>query len=170
MASQAHTLDGADESPDCLTGNLGWLLAQAEHAYASELAVALAPLGVGSRGFCVLSTAMRGAFTQKQLADIIGLDKTTMVVTLDQLEQAGLARRTPSSTDRRARVVVITKAGERKVAEGQRIIDAVQSDVLGSLPAREREALVDGLIRLVTGRLADPPVCDPPLRRREARA
>ncbi len=44
------------------------------------------------RGHCVLSTARTGAYTQKELADRIGLDKTTMVVTLDALEAAGLAR------------------------------------------------------------------------------
>ena len=63
---------------------------------------------------------MRGEYTQTELARIVGLDKTTMVVTLDELEAAGLAERRPSATDRRARVVAVTKAGERKVRQADR--------------------------------------------------
>ena len=122
----------------CLTTNLGWLLGQANHAFGCEVSAALAPLDLGSRGYCVLQTALGGEFTQTQLAAMIGLDKTTMVVTLDELERQGLAARTPSATDRRARVIKVTKAGEQKVAEGQRIVDSVQQDVLAALPAGQR--------------------------------
>ena len=62
--------------------------------------------------------ARTGEYTQKELAERIGLDKTTMVVTVDELEEKGLAERRPSSTDRRARVISVTKAGERTVARG----------------------------------------------------
>ena len=119
-----------DECPDCLAGNLSWLLTQAHFNLVSEIAAAFEPLGVSNRGYHVLATAEAGEFTQKELAEKIGLDKTTMVVTVDELERAGLAERTPSSTDRRARVISVTKAGERKVRQGQKIIDRIQSDVL----------------------------------------
>ncbi len=102
-----------------LAANLGWLLAQASHALKTEL------------------------------ARVVGLDKTTMVVMLDELEAAGLAERRPSATDRRARVVAVTKAGERKVRQAEEIAARIQADVLDSLPARERRALVEGLARLV---------------------
>jgi DNA-binding MarR family transcriptional regulator len=67
-------------------------------------------------------------------------------------------------------MITVTEAGREKVAAGQAIIEAVQDDVLGALPARERKAFVDGLTRLVTGRLAAAPECHPPIRRREVRA
>ena len=118
----------------CLSGNLGWLLSQAHYALASELVAAFEPLGVSSRGYKVLAAATDGERTQKELADLVGLDKTTMVVTVDELEAAGLAERRPSKTDRRARVITVTKAGERKVAEGRKVVDRVQADVLAALP------------------------------------
>ena len=59
---------------------------------------------------------------------------------------------------------------EQKVAEGQRIVDSVQQDVLAALPAGQREALLHALTRLVSDRLATAPQCHPPLRRREPRA
>jgi DNA-binding MarR family transcriptional regulator len=151
--------EAAEPAGNCLMGNLG-----------CEVAGALAPLGLGQRGFCVLSAAMDAELTQTELAGMIGLDKTTMVVTVDELERKGFAERIPSPTDRRARVIKVTDAGRAKVAEGQDIVLRVQNEVLDSLPLSERAAFVAALMKLVSGRLAHVAPCTPPLRRREQRA
>lgn len=134
----------------CLTTNLGWLLDQAGAVLSRELAAALEPLGLGSRGYCVLSAALEEDHTQIELAKLIGLDKTTMVVTIDQLEAAGLAERRPSLTDRRVRVIAVTKAGRRKVAQARTIVEQVQADVLDRLPEDERVATMNGLNRIIS--------------------
>ncbi|HYZ81849.1 MAG TPA: MarR family winged helix-turn-helix transcriptional regulator [Solirubrobacteraceae bacterium] len=174
MATEVQTVrdtaDTAATGGNCLMGNLGWMLDQANHALGCEVASALAPLDLGQRGFCVLSAALDTDLTQTELAGMTGLDKTTMVVTVDDLERKGLAERVPSPTDRRARVIKVTDAGREKVAEGQRIIVNVQDGVLEALPPSERETFVGALMKLVGGRLATAPACSPPLRRREQRA
>jgi MarR family transcriptional regulator, transcriptional regulator for hemolysin len=170
MATRVESAREARERPDCLAGNLNWLLAQAHFALASELAAAFAPFGVSSRGYHVLAAALTGDRTQTELAELVGLDKTTMVVTIDELEEAGLAERRPSSKDRRARVIAVTNAGKRKVAEGRKLVERVQSDVLATLPARERTVFLDALANLVEHRLSEQVECSPPLRRREPRA
>jgi DNA-binding MarR family transcriptional regulator len=157
------------ESPEALSGNLAWLLSRASYALATELTAGLAELGLSPRAHCVLSTAMTGELTQTELAQAVGLDKTTMVVTIDELEAAGLAKRTASSRDRRARVIAVTKAGERKVAEGEEIVARIQANVLEALPVRQRDAFVAALNRLVCERLAEPVECHPPVRRRVPR-
>ena len=167
MTVEVHEPRALADCSQCLATNLGWLLSQVDHAYACEIASALEPLGLGSRGYCVLAAALGGEFTQSQLAGVIGLDKTTMVVTVDELERRGLAERKLSPTDRRARVIAVTKDGRKVVAEAERIIDSVQAEVLGALPARERSAFVDSLARLATGRLAQSVDCRVPIRRRE---
>jgi MarR family transcriptional regulator, transcriptional regulator for hemolysin len=166
---KAEQLKVADDCPECLAGNLGWLLTQAHFNLVGEVGAALEPLGVSNRGYHVLATARTGEYTQKELAERIGLDKTTMVVTVDELEEKGLAERTPSSTDRRARVISVTDAGVRTVAQGQKIIDRLQNDVLESLPAKERQVFLEALGSLVKDRLAQPAPDAPPLRRREPR-
>jgi MarR family transcriptional regulator for hemolysin len=166
-APKAAGADSLAECPDCLSENLGWLLSQAHFNLVSEIAAAFEPLGVSNRGYHVLATARGGEYTQKELAEQIGLDKTTMVVTVDELEKAGLAERRPSSTDRRARVISVTKNGERKVRQGQEIVDRIQNDVLTSLPSRERKVFLESLGALVKDRLSEPAECSPPLRRRE---
>ena len=158
-----------EECPECLRGNLNWLLTQAHYSLATELTAALEPLGVTPRGHAVLAAAMTGAHTQKQLAELVGLDKTTMVVTLDELEEAGLARRVPAPSDRRARVVEVTKDGARKVVEAEKVAMRVQADVLASLRETRGEQLLEGLCELVRQRLGEPAVCKG-VRRREPRA
>src|SRR6266536_3180806 len=151
-------------SPD-----LCWLLSRASYTLTTELTAGLESIGVSPRAHCVLTAAMTGDHTQTELAQMVGLDKTTMVVTLDELEAAGLAKRLPSSEDRRARVIAVTKAGERKVAEAEKIVDRVHADVLRALPAGERKAFVDALTRLVSDRLSTPVECAHPVRRRAPR-
>lgn len=159
----------ADVCPACLSDNLVWLLKQAHYALASELGTAFEPLGITPRGHAVLAAAMTGTLTQKELGEMVGLDKTTMVVTLDELEAAGLARRVSAPQDRRARVVEVTKAGAHKVGEADRVAERVQSDVLRSLGADSGAALLDGLCELVRNRLAESVACKG-VRRREPRS
>jgi DNA-binding MarR family transcriptional regulator len=93
-----------------------------------------------------------------------------MVVTVDELERAGLAERHPAPDDRRARIIAVTPAGKRKVAEADGVKERVQAEVLGELSDREAAALIHGLAKLVKGRLAEPVECNPRLRRRVPRA
>jgi MarR family transcriptional regulator, transcriptional regulator for hemolysin len=169
MGVAVEITEEATESARCFSRDLGWLLKQASHALTTEMVAALAPLKVSPRGFHVLAAALTGEHTQTELAQLVGLDKTTMVVTIDELEMAGLAKRLPSAKDRRARVIAVTTAGERKVVEGNEILARVQEEVLATLPAEEREGLLDALSRLVSDRLSAPVECHPPVRRREPR-
>jgi DNA-binding MarR family transcriptional regulator len=157
------------DAPQPLAANLAWLLSQASYALATQLTAALQDLGISPRAHCVLSTALTGELTQTELAHAVGLDKTTMVVTIDELEAAGLAERRPSKTDRRARVIAVTKAGARRVAQATDVVERVQAEALASLPPREREAFIESLASLVSGGLSMPVDCCG-VRRREPRA
>ena len=150
-------------------GDLCWLLSRASHALTTELTAALEGLGISPRAHRVLGAAMSGEHTQIELARIVGLDKTTMVVTLDELQGAGLAERRPSPTDRRARVIAVTDAGERKVREAEAIAHRVRDEVLAVLPREDREPFLDALRLLAADRLSEPTACAQPVRRRQPR-
>jgi MarR family transcriptional regulator, transcriptional regulator for hemolysin len=147
-----------------MADDLALLLSRAAHGLHAELTAGLTELGISPRAHCVLSKAIEGELTQSQLAGLCSLDKTTMVVTIDELEKAGLAERRLSSTDRRARIIWVTPAGEQLVERGREVVARIYDDVLGALPEDEREAFL-GALDLVAGRLADPPRCEPPVRR-----
>ncbi len=152
--------------PAALASDLCWLLSRVSHALMTEQTAALEDSGISPREHAVLATAMCGEQTQTDLARVIGLDKTTMVVTVDELEAAGLAERCPAPGDRRARVIKVTAAGKRKVRQAEAVLDRVRQDVLESLPPEERDVFLRALGRLACGRLSAPVQCSQPVRRR----
>jgi MarR family transcriptional regulator, transcriptional regulator for hemolysin len=160
----------AEGAAEPVRADLCWLLSRASYIMTTKLTAALQDLGVSPRAHCVLSAAMSGNHTQTELARMVGLDKTTMVVTLDELEAAGLAERKASATDRRARVIGVTKAGERKVREAQEIAERIRENVLAVLPAEDREVFLGSLNRLVSDSLSEPSPCAQPVRRRAPRS
>ena len=89
--------------------DLCWLLSRASYVLTTELTAALQELGISPRAHCVMSAALSGEHTQTELARMVGLDKTTMVVTLDELESAGLAERI------RAKVLEVLPPADREV-------------------------------------------------------
>lgn len=141
--------------PD-LTG----MLKHAGHVLETQLTAALAEIGMTPRMQCVLGHALAEERTQIQIAELAYLDKTTMVVTVDALEEAGLAERKPSATDRRARIIAVTPAGAKLAAEGQRIVDRVHAQVLSAVPDKGGPTFASALAALVTGRLATPAETD----------
>jgi MarR family transcriptional regulator, transcriptional regulator for hemolysin len=146
--------------------DLAFLLAHASHVLSTELTAELASLGITPRSNCVLSAALTGEKTQIQLADMCQLDKTTMVVTIDELEKAGLVERQTSPVDRRARVIAVTDLGRKVHAAAQDVVAKVYEDVLSTLPEGERAAFMSGLTRLVENRLSTPVACQRAPRRR----
>ncbi len=153
------------QAPTPLASDLCWLLARTSHALTTELTAALEVLGISPRAHAVLTTALTGELTQSEIARLVGLDKTTMVVTVDELEAAGLAERRPSSTDRRARVIAVTELGVQTVRQADDVLDRVRDDVLSVLAPEEREIFLSALSRLACGRLSAPVQCTQPVRR-----
>jgi len=152
-----------------LSDNLCWLLSRASWTLTTELTAAMEDLGLSPRAHSVLAAAVTGEHTQTELAQMVGLDKTTMVVTMDELEADGLAERRPSVSDRRARVIAVTKAGRRKLREAEVIGERIRCDVLAALPEEDRTVFMGALTTLATGRLSEPVQCSHPVRRRAPR-
>ena len=121
--------------------DLSFLLDHTSHVLRTRMSVALAEIGMTPRMHCVLVKALEQERTQAQIAEIADLDKTTMVVTVDALEEAGLAERRPSPTDRRARIIVATPEGAALAKKSQAIVDRVHREAIDSLPESARAVL-----------------------------
>ncbi|MFD0259429.1 MarR family winged helix-turn-helix transcriptional regulator [Kitasatospora indigofera] len=150
--------------------DLSFLLDHTSHVLRTRMSAALAEIGLTARMHCVLVHALEEERTQIQLAEIGGMDKTTMVVTVDALEEAGLAERRPSVKDRRARIIAVTEEGARVAGQSQSIVDAVHREALAELPESEREIFLRVLNRLVGGPLATPAENPQPVRRARQRS
>jgi len=109
---------------------------------AAELPV-LAGHGISMWGYIVLNALEDGpARTQAALAQAIGADKTRIIATFDELQQAGLITREPDPDDRRVRLLSITPAGRQVQAAAQAAIQANENRVLARLPLSDREAFL----------------------------
>src|SRR4051812_18320709 len=126
-------------------GQLFFRLWRASHVRA---ATALGSVGLTPASFGLLNVigAREGAI-QQELGATMGIDRTTMVSLIDQLEDAGLAKRRPSARDRRAREIAITPKGRRLLQRARRMIYQVEDEVLAGLTAEQRGELLTLLHR-----------------------
>jgi DNA-binding MarR family transcriptional regulator len=85
--------------------------------------------------------ARKGA-KQHEIGSAMGIDPSTMVALIDDLESKRLAERRPHPTDRRARQVVITAKGRRLLERGRRMAVEVEDEVLRGLKKGERKELL----------------------------
>jgi DNA-binding MarR family transcriptional regulator len=86
--------------------------------------------------------------TQAALADAIGADKSRIIGTLDELQDAGLIERTPDPDDRRVRLLSITAKGRRVRRSVRKAIHAREDQLLTKLKSSDREVFLRVLQQL----------------------
>jgi DNA-binding MarR family transcriptional regulator len=121
-------------------GQLFFRLWRVSHVRTAE---ALEPVGLTPALFALLNLlgVSEGA-SQQEIGSEMGVDPSTMVSLIDQLEGAGLAKRRPHPTDRRARAVALTPKGRRALERARGLATQVQDDVLRGLTGDERRQLM----------------------------
>jgi DNA-binding MarR family transcriptional regulator len=156
MTSLAPTRSAGAAPAKGAVPDLSFLLDHTSYVLRTRMTAALAEIGMTPRMHCVLIKALEAERTQAQLAELGDMDKTTMVVTVDALEKAGLAERRLSPTDRRARIIAGTPKGAAMAKKSQAIVDRVHRAAIDSLPEPARSILVGALSSLAAGHLAMP--------------
>ncbi len=143
---------GSERPPEALARYTGFLMNWVAQRMRERFARALdAELGLHPREFGVLAVVQKEpGITQQAIGDAAGVDPSTMVSTLDRLEERGFAERRPHPSDRRKRAVYLTTSGEQATRQGQRIGKEVGRELLGKLSAEERKQL-NSLLRKVAG-------------------
>jgi MarR family transcriptional regulator, lower aerobic nicotinate degradation pathway regulator len=143
MTTTATTDAAAGE----FAGQLFFRLWRVTHTRTAE---ALGSLGLTTALFALLNVlGTREGAIQQELGAAMGVDPSTMVSLIDQLEAAGLAKRRPRPTDRRAREVVITPKGRRALEQARKLAMQVEDDVLRGLSPAERRRMLALLRRAV---------------------
>jgi DNA-binding MarR family transcriptional regulator len=142
------TSPSADTEVAEFAGQLFFRLWRVSHERTAE---ALETVGLTPPLFALLNVlgAREGAI-QQEIGQAMGIDPSTMVSLIDQLERAGLAKRRTHPKDRRAREVAITPKGRRTLEQARVLATRVEDDVLRGLSATQRRQLLTLLRRALT--------------------
>ncbi|HWE91170.1 MAG TPA: MarR family transcriptional regulator [Pseudonocardiaceae bacterium] len=110
---------------------------------------ALAPLGLRGKHLHVLTLVRDHRLSQQELAELVGMDRTSMVALIDDLERLGLATRQRSETDRRRYLIVPTPAAEDTLRECAELLDRAEARLFGELTTSEYLLLREIVKRLL---------------------
>jgi DNA-binding MarR family transcriptional regulator len=129
-------------------GQLFFRLWRASH---ERTAMALEAVGLTPALFGVLNfLGVRKGAIQQEIGAAMGIDPSTMVSLIDELERKGLAKRRPHPSDRRAREVSITRKGRRLLERCRKMAHEVEDEVLRGLTVAERRELLKLLRRALS--------------------
>ena len=130
----------------------GYLLARLGESARRHFRKALEDAGgLHPRQFGVMTVvAAQPGMTQHQLHEKTGIDPSSMVAVIDELERIGLAERRAHPADRRARTIYLTEAGLEKLERAKRIAAELQRELFEPLSAEERRTL-HALLRKLAG-------------------
>jgi DNA-binding MarR family transcriptional regulator len=143
-------LQGPPPLHAALVKHTGFLISRMGMIAQRQFSARIATVGLNPRMWGTLNVLdAEGEITQHQLGRSVGIDPSSMVSTIDELEQQGLVERRPHPTDRRAYAIHITTRGREVLAEARKLAAGAQDELLGPLNASERELLHALLLRLV---------------------
>lgn len=121
-----------------MNASLGYLLKHVQLRFTELSTAALAPSGINGREAAVLR-AVDQAYpaAQGEIARQMGVDRTTMVALIDDLEERGLVQRRQDPDDRRRNVVELTSAGRRVYRQAATAAEEAEREFLRPLTAEE---------------------------------
>jgi MarR family transcriptional regulator, lower aerobic nicotinate degradation pathway regulator len=135
--------------PEILSARTSYLLGRAASRVQAMGERDLEPLGITPREYSVLAVlAERSPLSQTQVAEILGLDRTTILKLGASLEGKRLVLRERDANDARAYAVALTRAGDELRAEAFELLLACEARFLAPLNRKEREQLHDLLARV----------------------
>jgi DNA-binding MarR family transcriptional regulator len=119
---------------EALGSRLGYLLKHAQQRLVRAAEPVTAQFGVDGRQLAVLTVlAADYPLSQHEAAERLGVDRTTMVALVDDLEGKGLVERHRSLQDRRKNIVQLTEAGERCLDGAGQARDEIEREFLAPL-------------------------------------
>jgi DNA-binding MarR family transcriptional regulator len=97
----------------------------------------------------MMALSQKDNITQREFADRIDTDTTTVMVLCDSLEKRGWLMRMPDATDRRVNRIVLTDNGKRVFSQALLIVQKLYNDyALNNISNDELKAAIPALEKL----------------------
>lgn len=131
-------------------GEIGRLITRLARIWRRESDQALSDHGLSYATAIPLLVLSRQGENVRQgvLADELGIEGPSLVRLIDLLQAEGLVERREDPTDRRAKTLHLTKAGEAKVEETNRVLRRVRASLLKDIGADELAITFETLQRI----------------------
>jgi DNA-binding MarR family transcriptional regulator len=133
---------------DRIETQMGYMLIKLGSAASALLEQTLLPLGLRGRHVRVLELIHGETQSQQDLCRLTGMDRTTMVSVIDELERLSYAHRERNVTDRRKHVVTLTDQGAAAFGDALIRMAKAQEEFLAPLSGEERDQLRGLMTRL----------------------
>jgi MarR family transcriptional regulator for hemolysin len=137
-------------SQSTIHAEIGLLIARLGRAWRREADQALADHGLSQATAVPLVVLARSGKSVRQgvLAEEMGIEGPSLVRLIDLLQAEGLVERREDPTDRRAKTLHLTEAGEAKVEETNRVLRRVRASLLRDIEPDDLAATFDALQRI----------------------
>ena len=135
--------------PPSLAGRPGALLTIAARTGQELARRRLTPLGLTVQMCGVMNLLAEGPISQQGLGEQLGIDRTTVVELIDDLEKQGVVERLRNPADRRSYALHLTTRGRSVQKRAARAFDAAAEEVFSPLQAAEQKALAGMLKRII---------------------
>ncbi|WP_189969707.1 MarR family winged helix-turn-helix transcriptional regulator [Streptomyces violascens] len=130
---------------------LGLLMYRAHQLARARANQAAQPTGIELQHAGVLTTIQSGQIrSQRELGAALGIDKSTLVRIVDDLEHRNLLKRRRAPHDRRAYEIVITEEGEQRLHEASELFRGAMRELLEVFDAAQQHQLHQLLTLFVT--------------------
>ena len=139
------------EIPRIVLERMAFLLVKNAFKLRDMTEEALRPHGLVGRHWGILTTLKeKGSLAQHDLGRCIHMDRSTMVMVIDDLEKAGLVERRSNPQDRRAHSIHVTEKGKNLLPELNRLGLSAEKKFLSALSPKEQKDLTQILQKLLS--------------------
>jgi DNA-binding MarR family transcriptional regulator len=142
-----------NDLPPAVAERIGFLTGRLHRAVQQmlrETGTFTEPLGGKHLGFMSVIID-EGPLSQQALGRRLGVDRTTVVTVVDELERAGFVERRRNPDDRRAYALEASKTGREWQAKARKIVLDAERELLAPLSTSERKELISLMQRVLLG-------------------
>ncbi|MEM1431667.1 MAG: MarR family winged helix-turn-helix transcriptional regulator [Pseudomonadota bacterium] len=145
-------MDLAERTAEVRRTSVGWMIQRLARRLDDEMSRRLSAHGLSIQSFAVLMTVLeRGPLTQTEIGQHFGMPAYAISRALDALSEAGVVKRQPHPTSRRAHSVEATARAEALAPILHGIVAEVNAALMAGLPPEDRAALC----RILSGLVGD---------------
>lgn len=136
--------------PEALIACPDFVLSTLAVSVTELIEAAIAPLGLRMRHYRLIRMLWAdGSQRQSAVGAALGIDRTSVVALIDELETAGLVRRERDPDDRRSYCIVLTAKGRRVADKAITKVSSAEATMFGPLSSAEKSALQNLATRLL---------------------